>query len=126
MAITRSRISRPGTRRARRGKGDVLEDGHVRPDGIRLKHHAETAPIRRHEDPSRRGKHHLPVDRDFACARPLESSDRSKSCRFAAAARPEEREELSLGHSKADILRRLDDVPALVWVFGEEALDGEH
>jgi hypothetical protein len=31
------------------GEGDIFEDGEVRPDGIRLKHHAKATLVRRHK-----------------------------------------------------------------------------
>ena len=83
-------------------KGGVLEHRHVRPDRVGLEHHAEAAPVGRHEDAFERDeKTTRAVDRDLAGARPLEARDRAQRRGLAAAARAEQREELPLGHRRS-------------------------
>ena len=107
-------------------KGRVLEDVHVRPDGVRLEHHAEAAPVGRDEDVARRGIDDPVADADLACARPLQACDRAQRRGLAAAARAEQREQLSLGHLECHVLRGAHDLAALVGVFGEKARDFQH
>src|SRR2546422_6039798 len=73
-------------------KGRVLEDVHVRPDGVGLEHHAEAAPVGRDEDVARRGIDDAVADADLARARPLQARARAQGRGLAAAARTEQRE----------------------------------
>ena len=107
-------------------KRRVLEHGHVRPDGIRLKHHAEPAAVGRHEHAVRRREHDAAIHRDLAGARPLESRDRPQRRRLAAAARAEQREQTPLVHREGDVLRGPDDFATVVRIFGEQPLDLQH
>jgi len=75
--------------------GDIVEHGHVRPDRVRLKDHAEIAPVRWHEEPARRRGDQTPAQRDLAGIRMLEPGHEAKGGGLAAAARPEQGEHLA-------------------------------
>ncbi len=107
-------------------KGRVLEDVHVRPDGVGLEHHAEAAPVGRDEDVARRRIHHAVADADLPCARPLQARDRAQGRGLAAAARTEQSEQLPLRHLECHVLRGAHDLAAFVGVFGEKAFDFQH
>ncbi len=107
-------------------KGRVLKHVHVRPDGVGLEHHAEAAPVGRDEDVPGRGIDHAIADADLARPRPLQARDRAQRRGLAAAAGPQQREQLPLRHFESDVLRSLDDLAALVGVFGEQPFDFQH
>ena len=75
--------------------GDVLEHGHVRPDRVRLEDHAEVALVGRHERRRRRRGDDAPAQRDLAGVGTLEAGDQAQGRGLAAAARPEQREDLA-------------------------------
>jgi hypothetical protein len=70
---------------------DVLEHRHVRPDRVRLEHHADVARVGRNEPTGPR--QHRVVETDRAGLRTLEARDAPQRRRLPAARRPEEREE---------------------------------
>src|SRR5581483_3096960 len=98
-------------------EGGVLVHRHVRPYGVGLEHHAEAALIRRHEDAAGGRIDHVAADDDLPHARALEAGDRAQRRRLAAAARPEQREELAWRHLKTHVVRRADRLAALADVF---------
>ena len=75
--------------------GDVLEDGHVRPDRVRLEDHAEVPEVRREEHPPRHRGHHAAAQRDLARVGALEPGDQAQRGRLAAAARSEQGEDFA-------------------------------
>src|SRR5437867_1722344 len=83
-------------------EGDVLEDAHVRPDGVRLEDHADVARVRRNE-PSRSRQHRL-VEPDDAVLGTLESGDAAERRRLAAAGGAEDREEAAVRDGERDVL----------------------
>src|SRR6516164_487602 len=72
---------------------DVLEYGHVRPDGIGLKDHADAALVHGHMDALPRVEDHRIAEADDAVVRLFEAGDAPQRCGFAASARPQQREE---------------------------------
>jgi hypothetical protein len=88
-------------------KGDVLEHGHVGPDRIGLKHHADAAIARRHEYVGGRVEHGGVADHDAAAVRALQSGDAAQRRRLSAARRSEQREQLAAFHPQADAVDRL-------------------
>src|SRR5207302_2746073 len=82
--------------------------------------------IGRHEDAALRRIHHVVTHADLSQARALEAGDRAQRRGLAAAARPEQREELARGHLEADVVRGADRLAALADVVGAEAFDREH
>src|SRR6185503_7859118 len=107
-------------------KRRVVEHRHVRPDGVGLENHAEAALVRRDEDVLVGGVNHLAADADLPRAGPLEAGDGTQRRGLAAAARPEEREELALRHLEAHFVRSADGLAALADVFGAKPADGQH
>ena len=107
-------------------KRHVLEDVHVRPDGVGLEHHAEIALVRRDENALVRRIDEPAGDLDLARNRLLQPGDRAQRRGLAAARRPEQREQFALRHLERDVLRGFDRATALVGVFGEERSYAEH
>jgi hypothetical protein len=107
-------------------EGGVGEHVHVRPDRIRLEHHAEAALVRRHEHASAPGIDDRVGHGDLAADRTLQAGNRPQRRRLAAAAGPQQREEVSFGHIDVDILRRLHRLAQFVLVLGVERLDLQH
>jgi hypothetical protein len=107
-------------------KRRILKHVHVRPDGVGLEHHAETAPVRGDEDACGRGIDDPIAHRNFTNARPLEPGNRPERRRLAASARAEQRKETPLVHGEAHILHGLDDVTPVGGVFGEETVNSQH
>jgi hypothetical protein len=108
------------------GKGGVLEDRHVRPDRIGLEHHAEAAPVRRHEDVAAGGVDRLARHRDFAGLRALEAGDRAERSGLAAAARAKQREELAGGHVETHVLRGANALAAVAQIIRAQGGDRQH
>ena len=99
----------------------VLPHRHVRPHRVGLKHHAEVAQPRRHQDAALGRRHHLPGDADFAGGRMLEPGDAAQGRRLAAAGRAEQDHDLagrhgessrrrSAGRPIAELLAQIGDV----------------
>src|SRR6266540_4197260 len=101
---------------------DVLEHVHVRPDRVRLEHHAEPALVRRHTRALRGREEHVAADRDLARVRRLEARDAAERRRLAAARRAEQREQLALVHGEGDVVDR-KHAPALLAAARAEGLD---
>jgi ABC-type nitrate/sulfonate/bicarbonate transport system ATPase subunit len=99
-------------------KRRILEDAHMRPDGVGLEHHAEIAPVRGDEDSPLRREHELPTYRDLARLRPFEPGDRAQRRRLPAAARAEQREQLARRHLERDVLRGDPRLTAVAGIFG--------
>ena len=59
-------------------------------------------------------------------SRPFESGDRAQRRGLAAAARSEQREQAAFLDCEGDVLRRADDLAAVVRVFGEQSVNGQH
>jgi hypothetical protein len=76
-------------------EGDVLEHRHVRPDRVRLEHHAEVAPIRRNVDPVAAREHRSVIDGDFAGVGGFQAGDALQRRGLAAAAGAKQGEELT-------------------------------
>src|SRR5438046_1401229 len=78
----------------------VIGNGHVRIKGIGLKHYRNIAIF--HSDTV----DHLTVDPEDPRADRLDPGDHPEDCRFAAARRPEQHEELAVFNRKADTIDR--------------------
>ena len=78
-------LARVFARAVLQGKGDVVEDGHVRPDGVALKDHANVTFVRRHQRRGRARKDHAGADLDLASGRRLEPGNAAQGARFATA-----------------------------------------
>ena len=70
-----------------------------------------------------RGVHDPVVDGDATQARALETRDGSERRRLAAAAWPEQRKEMPLGHGEAHVLRGFHGLATGCGVFGKQAVD---
>ena len=70
--------------------GDVLRHGHVWPDRIGLKDHADGTFVRRNVNALTEGEDGLAADGNPASIRPLQAGDAAKRCRFAASAGAQE------------------------------------
>ena len=78
-------------------EGDVLGDGQIGEERVGLEHHADVALV---------GAEHgdvAAVDPDLAGARRFEAGDHAQRRRLAAAARPEERDELAAGDGEVEV-----------------------
>ena len=75
---------------------DVLADGHVRPQRVRLEHHADVALVGRQVDPAVGVEHRGRAEADLAGARRFQAGEAAQRGRLAAPARTEEDEELAL------------------------------
>jgi hypothetical protein len=75
---------------------DVLADGHVRPQRVRLEDHADLALVGRPVDPPFGIEDDLVAERDPTGARRLQAGEAAQRGRLAAPARTEEDEELAL------------------------------
>ena len=74
---------------------DVLGDGHVRPDRVRLEHDAALPLLRRHERLGRAVEHDAVADRDAAGVGAVQAGDRPQRRRLPAPARAEQRQQLA-------------------------------
>ena len=63
----------------------IIKYIHMRPNGVRLKNHADMAFFRRHEDPGVRFADYLVADGDFAFGRPFKAGNHPQHCRLATA-----------------------------------------
>jgi hypothetical protein len=86
---------------------DVVDDRHMRKDGIGLEHHVHGALV------GRDVAHVLTVDQNMAFARHLETGKHAQQGGLAAARRPEKCEELPWHDVKADIVHRDRRPPSL-------------
>ena len=89
-------------------KGHVREHRHVRPDRVALEDHPHPAPLRWHEEPGSRGRERPITYVDFASIGPLESGDEPQGGGLAAAARPEQGQELPGFRFEAEVVHRRD------------------
>ncbi len=78
------------------GVVDVLAHRHVRPQRVRLEHHADVALVRRQVDPAFGVEHRGRAEADLASARCFQAGEAPQRRRLAAPARTEEDEELAL------------------------------
>jgi hypothetical protein len=81
---------------------DVLDDGHVRPDRVRLEDDADRPPVRADEDAVRRVGDHLAADLDGAGVGAFQPGDQPQRGGLAAAARAEQRDEPALRDLQVD------------------------
>jgi hypothetical protein len=88
------------------GIANIFHDRHVRPDGVGLKYHADFSLVHRDENSSLRGNHHSIADTDFAVVGPLESGETAQRRGLAAAARSEQRHQLSRWHLEVNSVDR--------------------
>src|SRR4029453_11060455 len=93
-------------------KGDVLEHGEVRVEGVVLEHHREVAVARGHV------VHAPPADQHVAGGDVLEAGDHPEQRRLPAPRRPDEDHQLAVGDVEAHVVHHrlaaavaLDDVP---------------
>ena len=84
--------------------GDILAHRHMRPDRVRLEHHAEIAQTRRHEHAPRRRGDHAFRHRDLAGSRMLKPGDAAQGRGLAAPRRPEQDHDLAGGDAKAHVV----------------------
>src|SRR4051794_8692607 len=85
---------------------EVVEHGHVRPDGVRLEHDAEVAPLGGDVDPPRRVVEEVAADGNSALLGCLKAGDRHQRRRLATPAWAEQCEELALANMERDIVER--------------------
>ncbi len=104
----------------------VLEHVHVRPDRVRLEHHAEAAAVRSDEHALCRRVDDALVHGDLAHARLLQPRDRAQRRGLAAAARSQQREELAFRDVEVHVLGGLDDLALLVRVLRVKPFDSQH
>src|SRR5690349_7814023 len=97
----------------------------MRPDRVGLKHHADVALVRRHDDVAAAGEHELVADEDLAPEGFLQSGDRAERRRLAAAAGTEKREELSLRDFEIDAAHGVD-LAALGLIADVQIFDADH
>jgi hypothetical protein len=93
-------------------EGHVLSHRHVRPDGIGLEHHGDVARVRGHMGLGGRVEHALRADGDAARGRRLQAGHAAQGACLAAAAGPQQGEEL------AGLYRQRDAVDGRVWAPG--------
>ena len=74
--------------------GHVIEDVHMRPDGVGLEHHAQSALLRGNADVLLLRPDHLAADADLARIRSLQPDDAAQQRGLAATAGSEQREYL--------------------------------
>src|SRR6185312_12007654 len=90
---------------------DVLGDAHVRPQRVRLEHHADMAVLGRDVDVG--AADDQIADPDRAALRSLEPGDQAQQRALAAAGRTEHREELALVDRERNVVDRGDRSEAL-------------
>ena len=95
-----------GTSADAQGIGDVVEDAHMRPDGVGLEHHAKPAPFGRHEEVPGGVAHHFAADADAPAAVLLQARDHPQGRRLAAARGAQQREEFPGLHAQVDGVHR--------------------
>jgi hypothetical protein len=78
-------------------EGDVVDDGEPREERVRLEDHAAVGAGRAHR---------LAVEQDLAGGRLVEAGDQAQQRRLAAARRPENGDEIVVGHGKRGRLER--------------------
>ena len=82
--------------------GHVVEDRHVRPDGVALEHHAQVSLLGRQKDLVRHGGDVVALDLDVAAVGMLEAGDAPERRGFAASRRPQQGDELTLFDGEVD------------------------
>jgi hypothetical protein len=108
--------------RHRQAVGDVLRDGHVRPQRIRLEHDPDAALLRRHL-PFGRG-HDRIADQDPPRVRTVESRDLPQHRGLAAARRPEDGDELAIRDRKRHVVERLERAVRLAKALQRQSRHG--
>jgi hypothetical protein len=88
--------------------GDVLEHGHVRPDGIALEDHAHLPFVSRHKGAGGGRVEHASVVDDLSAIAPLEADDHAQGRRLAAPARPEQGQNLTAPHIERQLVDGLE------------------
>ncbi len=101
---------------------DVVEHAQVRPDRVGLEHHAEAALLGGHGDAPGLRPDDVAADSDLAVVGRLQADDAAQQRRFAAAAWPEQREDVVGRNSEIDVIERANR-PALGPIALAEALD---
>jgi hypothetical protein len=90
---------------------DVAEHRHVRPDRVRLEHHAQPAPVGRQVDALAVVVQHRVLEADDSGVGPLQAGDRPQRGGLATAGRPQQGEQLALldleAHPVDGVLRLL-------------------
>ena len=76
--------------------GHIGEHAHVRPDGVILKDHAQTALVGRQSLTAQGAGNHFPTDRDTATVGRLEAGDQAHQNGLAAARRTQQRKALAV------------------------------
>jgi hypothetical protein len=107
----------PGHSRQAQAEAHVLGHGHVRVQGVALKHHGQ---------PPFGGRNvldGLAVDQHFALGDILQPGDHAQQRGFAGARRPHERHELAVGDGQVHAMNHLLLAEALAYVF---QFDGRH
>ncbi len=104
-------------------EGDVVVDRHVREERVLLEDHVDRPAVRRD------GGDVLPLQDDATLVRRLEAGDHPERRRLAAAARAEQREELSVSDRDVDVAHRFRLAEALADPFegdGDVAVFARH
>ena len=108
--------------RHRQAVGDVLRDGHVRPQRVRLKHDPDMAPLRR-DLLFGRGDDRI-ADQDASGVRPIEPRDLPQQRGLAAARWPEDGDEFAIGDRERHVVERLDRPVRLAEPFERQSRHG--
>src|SRR6056297_596831 len=97
-------------------KGDVVVNGLVRIEGVRLENHCDVASVRRHV------VYKLIVEVQFAVAYFLEAGDHVESGGFAASRRAEQYDKLTIPYLEGQILHRMETIRIpLVYILEDYA-----
>src|SRR5438128_820800 len=102
-------------------KSDVVEYVHVRPDSVRLEHHADVALFCWNVNSSRRRVRHCSGDFQLSGVRPLEARDAPQRGRFAATAGTEQDAKLLLCDFQINAAQRLHPAAPAIEPFSESA-----
>ena len=101
ISLTRFVLLGPALSGQLHREGDVVEDGHVRVEGIALEHHRDVPVLRREVDDV------FAADCQGPAADLLEPRDHPERRRLSAARRADENQELAVGDCQRKILDHL-------------------
>ena len=94
-------------------EGDVVVDGHIRPQGIVLEQEADLALVGRNVDAHGAVENHLVPDRDTAAGGRFQTGNHAQRGRLAAAGRAEQRHEGVVPDDEVQVLHGVEFAPAL-------------
>ena len=97
--------------------GHVVEDIHVRPDGVGLKDHAKAPVLRGYEDILLGGQDHFTTDFDFTGVRGFQANDAAQEGGLTAPARAQKGENLVSRDRQTYVIQGLDGLTAGVIIL---------